>query len=417
MKRAKTIFRSVLPAAAALAACAAGCGPSGDAPRAPKDVRYVAMAATRADVVSTIAASGTLEPDELVDVGSQVSGQIVAFGVDESGAEVDYCSPVTNGTILARARANATKAEVDLERETKEWERAKALGVGIAQSQSDYDAAEAAYKGADAQLGIARASVASAVAQVVQAKAAVEKAERNLGYCTISSPVDGVVVDRRVNLGQTVVSSMSASSLFLVAKDLRTMRIWASVNEADVGGVRAGQGVSFTVDAFPGRTFRGVVRRVRLNATLSSNVVTYTVEIDVDNADLTLLPYLTASVEFETEAVRDALAVPSRALRYTPSGAPPPPAAEGADGAVWLAPADGEKTPPRPVPVKVLLNNGSLAAVEPIQKGALAEGARVVVREEAAAEGKAAAPSSSGSKNPFMPNMPKPPRRAGPPPG
>ena len=141
-----------------------------------------------------------LEPEELVDVGSQVSGQIVAFGVDESGAEVDYCSPVTNGTVLARiddvtyladldvakaqfaiaeaavasARANATKAEVDLERETKEWERAKALGVGIAQSQSDYDAAEAAYKGADAQLGIARASVASAVAQVVQAKAAVE---------------------------------------------------------------------------------------------------------------------------------------------------------------------------------------------------------------------------------------------------
>ena len=97
MKRAKTIFRSVLPAAAALAACAAGCGPSGDAPRAPKDVRYVAMAATRADVVSTIAASGTLEPEELVDVGSQVSGQIVAFGTDRDGAEVDYCSAVTNG--------------------------------------------------------------------------------------------------------------------------------------------------------------------------------------------------------------------------------------------------------------------------------------------------------------------------------
>ena len=330
-------------------------------------VRFVSEAVVRADVVSTIAASGTLEPVELVDVGSQVSGQIVAFGVDESGAEVDYCSPVTNGTVLARiddvtyladldvakaqfaiaeaavasARANATKAEVDLERETKEWERAKALGVGIAQSQSDYDAAEAAYKGADAQLGIARASVASAVAQVVQAKAAVEKAERNLGYCTISSPVDGVVVDRRVNLGQTVVSSMSASSLFLVAKDLRTMRIWASVNEADVGGVRAGQGVSFTVDAFPGRTFRGVVRRVRLNATLSSNVVTYTVEIDVDNADLTLLPYLTASVEFETDAVRGALAVPSRALRFAPSGAPPAPAQPSSRHAAAIAASPG----------------------------------------------------------------------------
>lgn len=438
MKRAKSKLPAVLPAAAALA-LAAGCGPGG----APNGVVYVSEAAARADVVSTIAASGTIEPVEIVDVGSQVSGQIVAFGTDESGAEVDYCSAVTNGMVLARiddvtyladldvakaqfaiaeanvasAKANETKAAVDLERESKEWARAKALGVGIAQSQSDYDAAEASFKGAEAQLGVARAAVATATAQVVQARASVEKAERNLGYCTIVSPVDGVVIDRRVNLGQTVVSSMNVSSLFLVAKDLRAMRIWASVNEADVGSVRAGQAVSFTVDALPGRTFRGVVRRVRLNATLSSNVVTYTVEIDVDNADLTLLPYLTASVEFETEAVRGALAVPARALRYAPSGAPSPETGEG-EGVVWLAPAPGSPEPPRPVRVRVLLNNGALAAVEPVEPGALAEGAAVVTREEAVDPAAAkAAESSAGSKNPLLPNMPRRPRRAGPPPG
>ena len=405
-------------------------------------VRFVSEAVVRADVVSTIAASGTLEPVELVDVGSQVSGKIVVFGTDRDGAEVDYCSTVTNGMVLARiddetyladldvakaqlanaeasvasANANMQKAKVDLDHARKDWDRARSIGVGIALSQSDYDSYLASYESACAQLVVAEASVRQAAAQVVQAKANVAKAERNLGYCTIVSPVDGIVVDRRVNLGQTVVSSMNVSSLFLVAKDLHKMRIWASVNEADVGSVRAGQGVAFAVDALPGRTFRGTVRRVRLNATLSSNVVTYTVEIDVDNADLSLIPYLTASVEFETDAVRGALAVPSRALRFAPSGAPPAPAAAPGEGVVWLAPADA-KAPPRPVPVRVLLNNGSLAAVEPLEPGALAEGAAVVTREEAVASG-AAPKTSAGSKNPLLPNMPKRPKGApaGPPP-
>ncbi len=437
----KKILVAVLVLAALASAAFAVRSMLAEDPRAA--VRFVSEKAVRADVVSTIAASGTLEPDELVDVGSQVSGKIVAFGTDREGAEVDYCSTVTNGMVLARiddetyladldvakaqlanaeaavasAKANETKAKVDLEHARKDWERAKAIGVGIALSQSDFDAYQAAFESAEAQLGVSTASIRSAEAQVVQAKANVDKAERNLGYCTIVSPVDGIVVDRRVNLGQTVVSSMSVSSLFLVAKDLHAMRIWASVNEADVGSVRAGQGVAFTVDALPGRTFRGTVRRVRLNATLSSNVVTYTVEIDVENADLSLIPYLTASVEFETEAVRGALAVPSRALRFSPAGAPPPPEAAEGGSVVWLAPADA-KSPPRPVPVRVLLNNGSLAAVEPLEAGALAEGAAVVTREETLAAAPAAKPDG-GSTNPLMPNMPKRPKNApaGPPPG
>ena len=228
------------------------------------------------------------------------------------------------------------------------------------------------------------------------------------------------MIDRRVNLGQTVVSSMSVSSLFLVAKDLSRLRIWAAVNEADVGQIREGQGVSFTVDAFPGRTFRGTVRRVRLNATITSNVVTYVVEIDCGNEDGTLLPYLTANVEFETATSEGALVVPSRALRWAPEDAPEPAGANTAadEGTVWVLREAG--APPRPTRVRVLLNNGSEAAVEPLDGGAgLAEGAHVVTRATEIQAGKAADAGSgaaAGSSNPFMPKMPKPPRSRGGPP-
>ena len=412
---------------------------------------YDTTAVRRGDVASTIAASGTIEPEELIDVGSQVSGKIVAFGTDTKGAEVDYCSAVTNGMVLARiddvtyladldvaraqqaralanvesAKASERKAKVDLDHARKDWERAKRIGVGLALSQSDYDSYQAAYETAEAALAVATASIGQAEAAVVEAKASVEKAERNLGYCTISAPVDGIVIDRRVNLGQTVVSSMSVSSLFLVAKDLSHMRIWAAVNEADVGQIHEGQAVSFTVDAFPGRTFRGTVRRVRLNATITSNVVTYVVEIDCANPDGTLLPYLTANVEFETAKAAGALVVPSRALRWAPEGAPLPATGVG-EGVVWVL--EDESMPPRPVPVKVLLNNGSDAAVEAMKPGELAEDARVVTRatemlggaKSGAMPMPGAAPggSDSGTSNPFLPKMPKPPKRAGgPPPG
>lgn len=413
--------------------------------------RYDTAAVARGDVISTIAASGTIEPEELVDVGSQVSGKIVAFGTDLAGAEVDYCSHVTNGMVLAliddvtyladldvaraqqakalanveSARASERRAQVDLDHARKDWDRAQRIGVGLALSQSDFDAYQAAHEMAEAALAVASAAIGQAEASVVEARASVEKAERNLGYCTIAAPVDGIVIDRRVNLGQTVVSSMSVSSLFLVAKDLSHMRIWAAVNEADVGQIHAGQGVAFTVDAFPGRTFRGTVRKVRLNATITSNVVTYVVEIDCDNPDGTLLPYLTANVEFETATARGALVVPARALRWAPEDAPPAPkelpranGAVSADGAVWVL--EDEARPPRPVAVRVLLNNGSDAAIEPAEGCELAEGARVVTRSTEVQSAKAAkegGANSAGSSNPFMPKMPKPPKsRGGPPP-
>ena len=394
---------------------------------------YQTVPVVRGDVQSTISASGTIEPEELVDVGAQVSGKIVSFGTDTEGAEVDYCSTVTNGMVLAKiddvtyladldvaraqlsnavasvtsAKASLAKAKVDLSHAKKDWDRAQKIGVGIALSQSDYDAYEATYESAVAACGMAEAAVLQADAGVVQARASVEKAERNLDYCTITAPVDGTVIDRRVNLGQTVVSSMSASSLFLVAKDLRHVRIWTAVNEADVGSLYAGQPVTFTIDTFPGKRFTGVVRRVRLNATITSNVVTYTVEIDTENPDRLLLPYLTANVEFITGSANDALVVPSRAIRFRPSGTAVP---EGeAQMVVWLAP-DQQGGKPRPVPVRLLLNNGADAAIEPLESGALAEGVHVVTHEIAVTSKTPVNDDNGESSNPFLPKMPKPPR-------
>ena len=393
---------------------------------------YVTEPVRTGSVVMTIAATGTIEPVELVDVGAQVSGQILSFGEDTDGQEIDYCSVVTNGMVLARiddvtyladlnvakatlgrakaevvaAKAQLTQAEAELRNASRSWERATRIGVGDALSQSAYDDYQAEFEVASAGVDVATSQVLQAEAQVVEAQAGVEKAERNLGYCTISSPVNGVVIDRRVNLGQTVVSSMSASSLFLVAEDLSRLQIWVSVNEADIGGIKAGMPVSYTVDAFPDMTFTGVVRRVRLNAVMTSNVVTYTVEVDTENFDNMLLPYLTANVQFEVSRADGALTVPSRVLRWRPSGAGRIAAGEG-EGMIYVLDDSGALTPRI---VKVLLDNGRMAAVEGegIREGMKAvEG---VVSGAAAAEKPA---EGDGENNPFMPNMPKPPRRGG----
>jgi HlyD family secretion protein len=144
------------------------------------------------------------------------------------------------------------------------------------------------------------------------------RANRNLGYCTINSPVTGVIIDRRVNIGQTVVASLNAPSLFLLAKDLKKMEVWVAVNEADIGRIYEGQPVEFTVDAFPGREFKGAVSKIRLNASMTNNVVTYVVELSTDNPDELLLPYLTANVRFEIYRNTQALIVPNAALRWVP---------------------------------------------------------------------------------------------------
>jgi HlyD family secretion protein len=300
---------------------------------------------TRGDILVTIRATGTVEPEEVVDVGAQVAGQILYFGKDANGKTVDYGSPVEAGTILAKiddslysadeaqaqaqvqsASASLQRAEADLEQlkaklnqAERDWQRAQKLGPSEALSQSTYDAYRSAYETAAANVEVGRAAILQAKASLAQAEAVLRRAQRNLGYCTIKSPVKGVIVDRRVNIGQTVVASLNAPSLFLIAKDLTRMQVWVAVNEADIGKIRPGLPVTFTADAFPGETFRGEVGKVRLNASMTQNVVTYTVEIVTDNSNGRLLPYLTANVQFELDRRSKVLMVPNAALRWRPS--------------------------------------------------------------------------------------------------
>ena len=240
------------------------------------------------DLTATISATGTIEPIEVVDVGAQVAGLIKAFGKDKNGNTIDYGSVVEEGTVLAniddsvyaadlalaRAQVEQDKAgelsaaasleqiKAKLIQTEAEWKRAQELSNSKLISTADYDTYKANYEIAKANISSGEAAIAQARAATVQAQALLDKAQRNLDFCVIKSPVKGVIIDRRVNIGQTVVASLNAPSLFLIAKDLTKMQIWVAVNEADVGRIKPGQPVTFTVDAFPGREFQGAVGKV-----------------------------------------------------------------------------------------------------------------------------------------------------------
>ena len=330
---------------------------SGD--EAVAQASFITTAVEQGDFVSKVQATGTLEPQELVDVGAQVTGEIKEFGVDVDGRQVDYGSEVKAGQLLARiddtiveldikraeaqvaqaraqilsseaqvaqARASISQASANKNKADRDLARAKNLGVGDALSQMSYDqyvnAAEIAaanLESATAQLQTATAQQASAAAQLKSAEAQLESELRNRDYTRISTPVDGTIVVRQVNVGQTVVSSMNATTLFLVARDLSKMQIWVSVNEADIAKVKPGQPVQYTVDALPNESFTGTVNKIRPNATMSSNVVTYIVEVDIENPDRKLLPYMSANVNFIVQEVKDVLLVPDAAFDFRPS--------------------------------------------------------------------------------------------------
>jgi HlyD family secretion protein len=308
------------------------------------DVTYRTAKVTKGDVLQTISATGTVEPEEVVDVGAQVAGQIIAFGKDVEGKPVDHGSRVKAGMLLAqiddslyksdvdvaqaqvaaaqagvqRAQADLKQAEAKRDQAERDWTRAQKLGPSEALAQVTYDAYRATYETSVAAVAVAEAAIAQAKGSVAESQATLFRAQRNLGYCTISSTIDGEIIERRVNIGQTVVSSLNAPSLFLLAKDLSHMQVWVSVNEADVGKIHPGMPVTFTVDTFPNRTFKGTVRKVRPKAEMTQNVVTYLVEVNTDNTDRTLFPYLSADVRFEVHRSEGVLTVPNAALRYSP---------------------------------------------------------------------------------------------------
>ena len=407
----------------------------------PDNTRTIAFRTSqikRGDLVVTVSSTGTVEPEEVIDVGAQVAGQIVSFGKDAHGKTVDYGSVVEEGTVLARideslyaaeaagakaevqsAKANLQRTEADfrvmkakLYQAERDWQRAEKLGPSEALAQSSFDAYKSAYETAKANVAVSEAAILQARASVAKAKATLQRAQHNLGYCTIKSPVKGVIIDRRVNIGQTVVASLNAPSLFLLAKDLKRMQVWVAVNEADLGKIRTGQRVTFTVDALPDESFEGEVGKIRLNASMTQNVVMYTVVVVTDNADGRLLPYLTANVRFEVDRRSDVLLVPNAALRWTPSAEQIVPESahekamsDSADrGVIWIR--QGEYV--RPVNVRTGLTDGIMTE---IQGEGLTEGMDVVIglQTESRTQHKGVRETS----NPFMTDLPALPARPG----
>ncbi|MCR4299879.1 MAG: efflux RND transporter periplasmic adaptor subunit [Gallionella sp.] len=272
--------------------------------------QYRMQAVENGDISQTVSANGTINPVSLINVGTQVSGTVKKLYVDfNSKVEKGQVLLELDDALLAaqqkQSQANVQSANASLELTTANEARIRGLFAQEYVSRQELDTAVQARKVAEAQLQLARA--------------AVEKDRANLSYSVIRSPVSGVVVDRSVDIGQTVAASLQTPTLFKIAQDLSKMQIHANFAEADIGSIRIGQAVHFTVDAFPGRHFQGEVMQVRLNPTTQQNVVTYDVVINMDNPEQILLPGMTAYVSIAVAERKNALLVPNAALRFKPA--------------------------------------------------------------------------------------------------
>ncbi|MBR3583333.1 MAG: efflux RND transporter periplasmic adaptor subunit [Kiritimatiellae bacterium] len=376
-------------------------------------VQYKTAAAAAGEIAQTVTANGSLGAVRTVDVGSEVSGKIVELFAD-------YNSAVTNGQLLARlddssylrtreqCEAELESARADLKLAEANFRRAGELRAADLLSDADYDQTEAA--------------LAKARASLRQRSASLDKANVDIAKTLVYSPMDGMVLSRSVDVGQTVAASMTTPVLFTLAKDLRDMRIEAEISEADVGGVAEGQEVVFTVDAYPDSEFTGTVSQVRYEPVTSQNVVNYIAIVDVVNADLKLRPGMTANASVVTAKRTGALRVPNAALRFRPAegepvadAAPPAPPAPGASPSAPPAPPAGA-TPKtvyvldpatgalRRTPILAGITDGTWTEV----LAGLSEGDPVVTGRADAASAAATAPRSGGG-SPFMPGPP--PRR------
>jgi len=292
------------------------------------------------DLSRVVSSSGRIAPLVTVEVGSQLSGQIEALNVDfndevTAGQELARLDPQTYATRVREAeaslevaraqvtvsQANVQRARAELTAAERAFDRAVSLRERGTFSEAQYDNVETTFRSAQAGVLVAEANLRNARAGLQQREASLESAGVDLERTFIRSPIDGVVIDRRIDVGQTVAASLNAPILFLIAQDLSRVQIEAQIDEADIGDITNGQTVTFDVDAFPGVQFDGVVTQVRLAALEEQNVVTYTVVIEADNPRQRLLPGMTANVSIVTGTVSDALAAPNAALRFTPRGA------------------------------------------------------------------------------------------------
>jgi HlyD family secretion protein len=378
--------------------------------------QYETVKVDRGSVVARVTATGTLSALVTVEVGSQVSGRIKEL-------HADFNSPVTKGQLLAKldpqlfqasmasaqanltaAKGNQARAQAQAEIARIQYERSKQLAEKNLIAQSELDTARAQMLTSQAEVQVTQGSVAQANAQVKQASI-------NLAFASVYSPVDGIVISRSVDVGQTVAASLQAPVLFTIAEDMRKMQVNTSVAEADVGKLEAGMATSFTVDAFPGTKFKGKVRQIRNAPVTVQNVVTYDAVIDVDNPELKLKPGMTATVTFVYAERQDTLRVTNAALRFKPpadatgsasgAGSAGPPRRRRPDG------AGGEGGPPSDrkvlwalrdgtlhrVPVKVGLSDGSMTE---IVEGDLKEGELVVTGSPSPGGAPASTPPGGG---------------------
>ena len=346
----------------------------------------------RGSVRSTVSATGSLGAVQTIQVGTQVSGQVAAI-------YVDYNDRVRKGQLLARIDPRLQDQAV--EDAQAQLERAQAT---MEQADSDYARARKLYDAnaiTASELSTLQSNFAIQKASVKSARIALDRARQNLAYTTIYAPIDGVIVERNVDVGQTVAASFSAPQLFLIANDLADMRILVSVDESDIGEIRTGQPVTFTVQAYPEDVFAGTVQQVRLQSKTQDNVVSYTAVVGVKNRTGKLLPGMTATVQFLTGHADDVLVVPNAALRVRPTremlarlrqAAGPSVTPDASSGVIWIL---DDKGTPAPVHVRTGLSDGRVTQVEGAN---LVAGRQLVI---GVVDG-AAASDPSASKNPFQ---------------
>jgi HlyD family secretion protein len=301
------------------------------------EAEYFTATVERGDIRQVIEATGTINPVTLVQVGSQVSGMISKLYVDFNskvrqgqviaeidpklfqGAVLQAQADLQNAqAALSSAKANLAKDEATQKQNKLDYERAKSLVPPGVMSQQQLDQAKATYDAMSAQVGADQAAIQQAEAQVAQKTASLKVAQTNLDYAIIRAPINGTVVNRSIDIGQTVAASLQAPTLFTIAQDLTKMYVYAKTDEGDVGQIRPGHSADFQVDAFPKEVFHGVVSQVRMNATTVQNVVTYDTIVDFNNPDMKLFPGMTAYVSIPVASASDVVKIPNAALRYKP---------------------------------------------------------------------------------------------------
>lgn len=339
-------------------------------------MKYRVQKVARGEIVSSVTATGTVNAVTTVLVGTQVSGTIKTLYVDfnspvKRGQLIAQIDPATFEAQVGQAKANLFSAKANLEKSEatvidakRTMERNRELVSENLIAQSDFDTAETNYETAKASRGEARA-------QIAQTEAALKFAETNFQYTRIVSPVDGVVISRNVDVGQTVAASFQTPTLFTIAQDLTKMQIDTNVDEADIGKVTVGQNVDFTVDAYSETTFKGSVWQIRNAPIIVQNVVTYDVVIKVDNSELKLKPGMTANVSIIIAIKKEALKIPNAALRFMPSEKETGESVKKGLG-IWII----EKGEPKRIPIVTGISDGNYTE---LVSGALKEGQEVII--------------------------------------